>query len=148
MGASTSSRSGGGRGGRRARRMVAEINVVPYIDVTLVLLIIFMVTAPLIVTGTIDLPRVGAASTDPPVAVEVTILRDGTHSVRLRQQGAEAQEVLPSQLPAAVAALKPKPDAPIIIQAEKDVAYDQVVKALDRLQRAGLGRVGLAVRQE
>lgn len=128
--------------------MVAEINVVPYIDVTLVLLIIFMVTAPLIVTGTIDLPRVGAASADPPVAVEVTILRDGTHSVRLRQQGAEAQEVLLSQLAAAVAALKPQPDAPIIIQAEKDVAYDQVVKALDRLQRAGLGRVGLAVRQE
>lgn len=128
--------------------MVSEINVVPYIDVTLVLLIIFMVTAPMIVTGNIDLPRVGKAAQQPQAAVEVTILRDGTHKVRLRKQGAEESIVVPSGVVSAVRKIAPDAQTPVIILAEKDVPYDSVVQALSRLQAAGLPRVGLAVRQE
>ena len=76
MGSSTSPR------GHRRRRMMSEINVVPYIDVTLVLLIIFMVTAPMIVTGSIDLPRVGQASQAPVAAIDVTIRQDGSITVK------------------------------------------------------------------
>ncbi|MFZ9081503.1 MAG: ExbD/TolR family protein [Burkholderiaceae bacterium] len=140
--------SGRGFGLRRSRRALSEINVVPYIDVTLVLLIIFMVTAPMIVTGTIDLPRVGQSSKNPVAAIEVTVRRDGSHGVRLRQQGAEETRVSRSELAEAVRALAPAPDSPVIILAEREVPYDTVVQALNSLQAAGLGRVGLAVRQD
>jgi biopolymer transport protein TolR len=121
---------------------------VPYIDVTLVLLIIFMVTAPMIVTGTIDLPRVGQSSKNPVAAIEVTVRRDGSHGVRLRQKGAEETRVSRSELAGAVRALAPAADSPVIILAEREVPYDAVVQALNSLQAAGLGRVGLAVRQD
>ncbi len=140
--------SGQGFGRHRSRRALSEINVVPYIDVTLVLLIIFMVTAPMIVTGTIDLPRVGQSSKNPVAAIEVTVRRDGSHGVRLRQQGAEETRVSRSELAEAVRALAPQPDSPVIILAEREVPYDAVVQALNSLQKAGLGRVGLAVRQD
>lgn len=134
--------------GRRSRRSLSEINVVPYIDVTLVLLIIFMVTAPMIVTGTIDLPRVGQSSQNPTAAIEVTVQRDGVHAVRLRQVGAEAQKVSRAELAQTVRSLSPEANTPIIIVAEREVAYDMVVQALNQLQGAGFARVGLAVRQE
>jgi biopolymer transport protein TolR len=134
--------------GRRSRRSLSEINVVPYIDVTLVLLIIFMVTAPMIVTGTIDLPRVGQSSQNPTAAIEVTVQRDGVHAVRLRQVGAEEKKVSRSELAQTVRALSPEANTPIIIVAEREVAYDMVVQALNQLQGAGFARVGLAVRQE
>ncbi|MEN9764238.1 MAG: hypothetical protein RL397_193 [Pseudomonadota bacterium] len=134
--------------GRRSRRSLSEINVVPYIDVTLVLLIIFMVTAPMIVTGTIDLPRVGQSSQNPLTAIEVTVQRDGVHAVRLRQVGAKEKKVSRAELAQTVREMAPEPNTPVIIFAEREVAYDMVVQALNQLQGAGLGRVGLAVRQE
>ena len=139
--------AGSAPGGRR-RRMMSDINVVPYIDVTLVLLIIFMVTAPMIVTGAIDLPRVGQSAQQPAVAIEVLIRKDGSHSVRKREQGAAEQKVTRSELPDAVRRLMEAPGAPVIILAERDVRYDTVVQALNMLQSEGIGRVGLAVRQE
>jgi biopolymer transport protein TolR len=140
--------SGRGFGLRRSRRSLSEINVVPYIDVTLVLLIIFMVTAPMIVTGTIDLPRVGQSSNNPVAAIEVTVRKDGSHSVRLRQQGAEEARVSRSELAETVRKLAPSSESPIILLAEREVPYDSVVQALSSLQAQGLGRVGLAVRQD
>ena len=140
--------SGRGFGLRRSRRALSEINVVPYIDVTLVLLIIFMVTAPMIVTGTIDLPRVGQSSKNPVAAVEVTVRKDGSHGVRLRQQGAEETRVSRSELAETVRKLAPSSESPIILLAEREVPYDSVVQALSSLQAQGLGRVGLAVRQD
>lgn len=134
--------------GRRSRRSLSEINVVPYIDVTLVLLIIFMVTAPMIVTGTIDLPRVGQSSQTPPIAIEVTVQRDGNHVVRLRQVGAEEKKVTRSELVQTVREIASEPATPVIIVAEREIAYDMVVQALNQLQGAGFSRVGLAVRQE
>ena len=134
--------------GRRSRRSLSEINVVPYIDVTLVLLIIFMVTAPMIVTGTIDLPRVGQSSQNPVAAVEVTVQRDSLYAVRLRQVGADTKKVSRAELAQTVRTLSPDANTPVIIVAEREVAYDMVVQALNQLQGAGFARVGLAVRQE
>jgi biopolymer transport protein TolR len=139
--------AGPNAGGRR-RRMMSEINVVPYIDVTLVLLIIFMVTAPMIVTGSIDLPRVGQSAQQPAVAIEVVIRKDGSHAVRKREQGAQEERVTRSELPDAVRRLMKEPGAPVIILAEREVRYDTVVQALNALQADGIGRVGLAVRQD
>ncbi|MFM1859407.1 MAG: protein TolR [Pseudomonadota bacterium] len=132
---------------RRRHRMMSEINVVPYIDVTLVLLIIFMVTAPMIVTGAIDLPTVGKASAEPPTAIEVIIRKDGSHHLRKREAGAKEQEVAKTQLTEGVRALNPQPETPIIVLAEREVRYELVAQALAQLQAAGVGRVGLAVRQ-
>jgi biopolymer transport protein TolR len=132
----------------KRRRMMSEINVVPYIDVTLVLLIIFMVTAPMIVTGNIDLPRVGAASQDPPTAIEVILKKDGSHAVRKREQGAQEIQVSRAQINETVRSLATQPNTPIILLAEREVLYERVAQVLSQLQSAGLGRVGLAVRQQ
>jgi biopolymer transport protein TolR len=134
--------------GSRRRRMMSDINVVPYIDVTLVLLIIFMVTAPMIVTGTIDLPRVGQSSQAPAASIEVTIQQDGQISVRERKAGAPERVVSRDKLADTVKALQPSPESPVIISAEKAVRYEHVVAAMDTLQRAGIARVGLHVRVE
>lgn len=142
MGASITGRS------RGRRRMMSEINVVPYIDVTLVLLIIFMVTAPMIVTGTIDLPRVGKASQASVAAIEISILRDGQITVKLRTEGAKEKNVTRDQLVAEVRALGATDTTPIIISAERAVRYEHVVGAMDVLNRDGIGKVGLNVRME
>lgn len=128
--------------------MMSEINVVPYIDVTLVLLIIFMVTAPMIVTGTIDLPKVGQASQAPVAAVEVIIRRDGSTTIRRNTEGEKEKPVSRAELAAAVRAASPSLDTPVIISAEKAVRYEHVVAAMDTLSRAGHTRVGLNVRRE
>lgn len=134
--------------GRGKRRMMSEINVVPYIDVTLVLLIIFMVTAPMIVTGTIDLPKVGKASQAPVAAIELVIRQDGQITIKKRAEGEKEKPVLRDQLVSEARALGATAETPIIISAEKAVRYEHVVAAMDVLQRAGVGRVGLNVRME
>jgi biopolymer transport protein TolR len=128
--------------------MMSDINVVPYIDVTLVLLIIFMVTAPMIVTGTIDLPRVGQSSQAPTASIEVTIQQDGQISVRERKAGAPERVVSRDKLADTVKSLQQSAESPVIISAEKAVRYEHVVAAMDTLQRAGIARVGLHVRVE
>ncbi len=142
MGAPANSRS------HRRRRMMNEINVVPYIDVTLVLLIIFMVTAPMIVTGTIDLPRVGRAAQAPQAAIEITVRQDGGLLVRRNTQGEQDKPVPREQLVATVRGMMPSPDTPVIISAERSARYEHVVEALDALAQAGIARVGLNVRKE
>lgn len=128
--------------------MMSEINVVPYIDVTLVLLIIFMVTAPMIVTGSIDLPRVGQASQTPVAAIDVTIRQDGSITVKRNVEGDKEFPVIRDELVRAIQALNTAQDAPIIISAEKAVRYEHVIATLDTLQRAGFSRVGLNVRKD
>lgn len=142
MGAQASPRS------HRRRRMMSEINVVPYIDVTLVLLIIFMVTAPMIVTGTIDLPRVGQASQAPVAALEVTIRQDGSITVRRNTEGEAEKAVQRDELVDIVKALTNSPETPVIISAERAVRYEHVINTMDVLQRAGMTRVGLNVRKD
>ena len=132
--------------GRQRRRAIAEMNMVPFIDVMLVLLIIFMATAPLISTGVVDLPSVGKAASRPTSVVELIVGVD--EKLRLRLDGAEPQPTSLARLAAAVKALQAgNSQVPVVISADKAVKYEQVVRAMDVLQRAGIQRVGLSVRQ-
>ena len=120
--------------------------MVPFIDVMLVLLIIFMVTAPLITTGIVDLPSVGRSANRPASVVEVIVGSD--EKLRLRLDGGEPKATSLAKLAAAVVALQAgNPAVPVVISADKAVRYEQVVRAMDVLQRAGLQRVGLSVKQ-
>ena len=131
--------------GHRRRRAMNEINMVPFIDVMLVLLIIFMVSAPLITTGVVDLPSVGKSQQRPEHVVEVVVAGDET--VRLRVDGKEPQPVALKNVAARVRELQ-RGDAnmPVVISADRSVKYEAVVKVMDSLQRAGVQRVGLSVK--
>ncbi len=137
------------RGGSRRRRTMNEINMVPFIDVMLVLLIIFMVSAPLITTGMVDVPSVGRAKAQPPRVVEV-VIRDGARlEMRVDGQAAGSFDLdqLVGQVQAAQADVAGGAEqVPVIISAQRDVRYEEVVKVMDKLQRAGVPRVGLSVR--
>jgi len=123
-----------------------EINMVPFIDVMLVLLIIFMVSAPLITVGVVDLPSVGRAQQRAPSVVEVIV--DADERLRLKVDGRNEESVALPQLAARVEqAQGGNAQVPVVISADRNVKYDAVVRVMDRLQRAGVQRVGLAVRQ-
>ena len=123
-----------------------EINMVPFIDVMLVLLVIFMVSAPLITAGVVDLPSVGQAKTRPLSVIEVVVRRD--ERLELKIDNGEAQPLALAQLAARVTqAQGGKAATPVVISAERNVKYDAVVRVMDTLQRAGVQRVGLSVRQ-
>jgi biopolymer transport protein TolR len=132
---------------RRSRRMMSQINVVPYIDVMLVLLVIFMVTAPLTNPGQIELPSVGQALTTPVAPVEVTIRADRSLSVRdPRRNGAE-REVSRDELVEVLRALQQSaPDRPVVIAADRAVRYEAVLEVMDLLQQNQVRRVGLLAR--
>jgi biopolymer transport protein TolR len=132
------------RGGSR-RRTISEINMVPFIDVMLVLLIIFMVTAPLITTGVVDLPSVGKGQRRPDHVVEIVVAPD--EKVRLRIDGKEGSAVALRDVAARVNELQGG-DAtmPVVISGDRNVKYETVVKLMDTLQRAGVQRVGLSVK--
>ncbi len=133
-------------GGLRRRRSMNEINMVPFIDVMLVLLIIFMVSAPLITTGVIDLPSVGKAKAPPTSVIELVVGID--ERVRIRIDGqTETQSITLPQLAARVKQAQREPDTPVVISAERKVPYEAVVRVMDTLQKAGVQRVGLTVKQ-
>jgi biopolymer transport protein TolR len=135
-----------GRGsGRRPRRSLNEINMVPFIDVMLVLLIIFMVSAPMLTTGLVDLPTVGKSRQQPEHVIEVIVESDET--LRLRLDGGEPRRLGMRELATQVkAAQAGQTQTPVVISADRQVKYEAVVKAMDTLQRAGISRVGLSVR--
>ena len=129
----------------RGRRTINEINMVPFIDVMLVLLIIFMVTAPMLTPSAINVPSVGKGAKLPKSFGQVIVQQDG--SVQLKTGDSERPMTLKALGTAAREWQAEQPDdTPILITADKDVSYDQVVKAMDALQRAGVQRVGLSVR--
>jgi biopolymer transport protein TolR len=131
----------------RPRKTINQMNVVPYIDVMLVLLVIFMITAPLINPGQVELPSVGSKLTAPVQPLEVTLrtdqslwLRDaaiGSAPVRL------SREQLITRLHSAQSA---RPDQPVVIAADRSARYEDVLGVLDLLQRNGVRRVGLLAR--
>ncbi|MGE0072302.1 MAG: ExbD/TolR family protein [Thiomonas sp.] len=138
----------------RSRRALADINVVPYIDVMLVLLIIFMVTAPLITPTVVKLPTVGSSTQPPSTLVQVTISKDDTLQVSLRDPKSKAhgtpETATLQTLPQSVQQLATQAgstlaDMPVLIAADKDVKYDAVMRALNVLKQHGVERVGLAV---
>ncbi len=133
--------------GRKSRRAMNEINVVPYIDVMLVLLIIFMVTAPMITPSVIDLPSM--ANTNPPKQmrpIEVTVRQVGNLLVKDMKTN-KTTEVTLENLAAEVKKLQAEePDRPVVISAEKAIQYQAVVDAMDALQNAKIQKVGLLVK--
>jgi biopolymer transport protein TolR len=134
----------------RGRRTVSEINMVPFIDVMLVLLIIFMVTAPLITPSQIALPSVGQAARQPDRFVQVLLDKDEQLRVAEGRASGEGALVPMNLLALRVRELQSAEGSdpatvPVIISADKTVKYESVVRVMDTLQKAGVQRVGLSV---
>lgn len=122
----------------RKRRMMNQINVVPYIDVTLVLLVIFMVTAPMTNPGVVDLPKVGQTlkqSQVPPVVLTVKL----NNKIELDNKPMERDELLL----AVRQALAKSPEQSVVIAADKNVKYDDVIGVMDLLKQNKVDKVGL-----
>ncbi|MEJ3959464.1 protein TolR [Brachymonas sp. G13] len=129
----------------RRRRAMNEINMVPFIDVMLVLLIIFMVTAPMIQPSRVDLPSVGSSASQQQDAVRIVLTADGTISVGRDRQG-QPQTVTTTDLASAVqAAQAGQADVPVLISADKTLQYDSVMQVYSQLKQAGVQRIALAV---
>ena len=134
----------------RQRKLVNQINVVPYIDVMLVLLVMFMVTAPMVTPSVVNLPSVGRSAQAPDMAIEVYVKADGAMLVRERSgKGAVEERTLSSR--AFVTFVKSRlagSATPVVIGGDKDVRYETILKVMDELQRANVQRVGLLVKPE
>ena len=136
----------------RGRRTISEINMVPFIDVMLVLLIIFMVTAPLITPSMIALPKVGKAAAQPPAPIQIMIGKDDTLQIKIKTTtvpstaNSVAQDIVKLE-PNVKAAAGGKDAVPVVISADKSIKYETVVSVMDQLQKAGVARVGLSVVQ-
>ena len=123
---------------------MSQINVVPYIDVMLVLLVIFMVTAPLITTTVIDLPSVSRNSAPPAAPIEIVIKDKNLIFMRDRERGQSERKVSLDELVKLLRAKqKEKPDQPVVISASKELPYGEVVEVMDLLQRNQIKKVGL-----
>ena len=133
----------------RPRRLKHEINVVPYIDVMLVLLVIFMVTAPMITPASIELPSVGKASTPPVEPLEIIVKADGTMEMRDRALGGATVTVGRIELAERIKEAQAKhPDQPVLIAGDKNAKYESVLNVMDELQRAQVAKIGLLVQQK
>ena len=140
----------------RSRRTMNEINMVPFIDVMLVLLIIFMVTAPLITHSTIELPSVGQASRRPDKVIEVIVKKDASLSIKAEKKNIPvrleglAQAVVDTananrSTRDGTANNDPERAFAVVISADRAVKYDAVVQVMDALKKAGIARVALSV---
>ncbi|MDO8412919.1 MAG: protein TolR [Gallionellaceae bacterium] len=131
---------------RSAHLPMSQINVVPYIDVMLVLLVIFMITAPLMNPGQIDLPSVGKSLAPPVAPLEVIIKKNASLALRDLSKDSKEQDVSREKL---IALIKQKQalnkDQPVVISADKNVRYEEVINIMDVLQRQQIRKVGLLV---
>ncbi|MEW6293346.1 MAG: protein TolR [Pseudomonadota bacterium] len=133
----------------RPRRLKHEINVVPYIDVMLVLLVIFMVTAPMVPPASIELPSVGKASTPPVEPLEITVKADGAMEMRDRALGGATVTVGRLELAQRIREAQAKhPDQPVLIAGDKNAKYEAVLNVMDELQRAQVAKIGLLVQHK
>ena len=129
---------------RAGRRLMNQINVVPYIDVMLVLLVIFMVTAPLINPGQIELPSVGKTADPPMQPMEVSIQPNGDLSFRDRSQSMDERKVSRKELVGVIQQKqKQSPEQAVVISADKDVRYESVLEVMDMLQQNQVRKIGL-----
>ncbi|MFJ2992073.1 protein TolR [Pandoraea sp. NPDC087047] len=143
--------AGSMRNARRGRRAMADINVVPYIDVMLVLLVIFMVAAPLVAPSIVNLPSVANASPQqqtPPVVVNIEAdnrvlvrYKDGENTIEQRMSESDLTGFLQGRQAA-------NPDQPVVIAADKSVRYEIVMNVMSDLKAQGVKRVGLLVKQK
>ena len=127
----------------RGRRTINEINMVPFIDVMLVLLIIFMVTAPLITPSMIDLPSIGKAAKQPDQVIQIVIGKNESLELKLKDKSStmSLKEIVTSLQQVQRGA----GNSAVVISADRNIRYEAVVKVMDALQRAGIHRVGLSV---
>ena len=124
-----------------------EINVVPYIDVMLVLLVIFMVTAPLITPGQVELPSVSKTTTQPTQPMEVSIRTDQSLWLRDRARGSAERRVTRDELVKEIKAKQARnADQAVVISADKDVKYEAVLEVMDMLQQHQVKKIGLLAR--
>jgi len=131
----------------RGRRTISEINMVPFIDVMLVLLIIFMVTAPLITPSMIALPKVGKAPSQPQNPVQIQISKDEKVQIKFKTASVPSNV---RNVAADIVKMEPAVKAgaqavPVVISADKAIKYETVVQVMDNLNKAGVSRVGLSV---
>ena len=129
---------------RNALQPMRDINVVPYIDVMLVLLIIFMITAPLMNVGQIELPTIGKSAAPPAVPLEVIIRRDTTLALRDRSNSDREITVTSKKL---IEIIRQKQvqnaNQPVVISADREVRYEAVVEVMDMLQQQKIKKIGL-----
>ena len=133
---------------RSSRRLMNEINVVPYIDVMLVLLVIFMITAPLVNSGQVELPQIGQSLKPPVAPLEVIIKADNSLTLRDLALTNTEQKVNRAELIEAIKQKQAKnTDQPVVIAADKSVRYEEVMKVMDILQKQKVKKVGLLAKQ-
>jgi len=134
---------------RTKRRLMNEINVVPYIDVMLVLLIIFMITAPLVNSGQIELPQIGKSLKPAIAPLEVIIKADKSLAIRDLALTTTERKVNRDELIAVIKKKQEKnKDQPVVISADKNVRYEEVIKMMDILQKQKVTKVGLLAKQK
>ncbi|HKU46646.1 MAG TPA: biopolymer transporter ExbD [Burkholderiales bacterium] len=134
---------------QRKRGTMHEINIVPYVDVMLVLLVIFMVTAPLVTPAVIDLPTVDKASAPRVVPLEIFVRADQGLVVRQRDARGgvvNEQALVRAQLPGFIKSLKNKGELSVLIGGDKNARYESVLQVMDELRRNGVQKVGLQVK--
>lgn len=120
----------------RKRRMMNQINVVPYIDVTLVLLVIFMVTAPMTNPGVVELPKVGQAMKQASAPIVITVRKDGSTEI-------EGTKLHRDQLLAKVKDQLEKSPRAVVVGADEKTPYGKVIEVMDLLKQAKVEKVGL-----
>jgi biopolymer transport protein TolR len=129
------------------RRAMSDINVVPYIDVMLVLLVIFMVTAPMVNPGVVNLPTVGGAKVQSLPPVFLTI--DANEKVIVRKEGEPVQTLDKFELGAfARSQAEKSAEQPVVLAADKSIKYEVVMDVMSKLKENGVKRVGLAVKSQ
>ncbi len=129
----------------RINTLKNEMNVVPYIDVMLVLLIIFMVTAPMFVPGVINLPTVGKAAQVTQQPIEINISKDGNYSITQNNKttAIDTLDHVISQIKQIT-----QGDTPVVISADKEIKYDNVINVVDKLYASGIKKVALVVKEK
>jgi biopolymer transport protein TolR len=127
----------------RGRRTINEINMVPFIDVMLVLLIIFMVTAPMISPSMVDLPSVGKAAKQPDQVIQIVVQKDD--SLEMVSDSKKSKINFDNLANSVQMAQTGHNNSAVVISADRQVKYEMVVKVMDTLQRTGIQRVGLSV---
>ncbi|MBS4018457.1 ExbD/TolR family protein [Azonexus hydrophilus] len=127
----------------RQRRLKNEINVVPYIDVMLVLLVIFMVATPMMSTGEVKLPSSGTAPQKPDKFLRVEVAKDGGLSLFDVENKEQKLDGLPSLSGALAGQRQRNPDIAVLVSADEEVPYRSVMQALEEVRKQGFSSVGL-----
>lgn len=134
---------------RSTKRPISQINVVPFIDIALVLLITFMVTAPMMTNGQINLPQAGKSMAQQIAPLEVMIDKDGGLSLQDRGKSTAPQKVSRDELVAAIQGRQQaNPDQAVVIAADKSVRYETVMDVMSLLQDNQIQKIGLLAQQK